>query len=465
MNRLWNVEAMMRPYAGRLPTPRVVVERGAIEGAPVVLREALPPGVWMVVADPTTHAAAGERVCAGLRAAGRNALAVVLDAQTAGRPLTADDGKVRELAARIRECPERVTAAVAVGAGTINDLVKVATLDCGLPYAAVPTAPSMNGYTSPIGAILSGGVKTVQPGQVPRAVVADVDVLAAAPRRMIAAGFGDLVSKPVSNADWWMSHCLTGSDYVGEVIELVDQGNRLLEGMAGRLPSADPEAVGCLTVALLLSGFGMALAGTSAPASGGEHLISHYLDMTHYAFGEPNDWHGCQVGVGTRVAAALYEKLLAAGPGGVSVAARVAALAPWPRYERELRERFGALSEAVLPCAREAYPSRRELRGRLERLREQWDALAAALRPGLRPAAAIREDLAAAGCPTTFAEIGVTRERARRAVLHAKDIRARYTVLHLLWEMGVLEAWADEALAPCYGANSNAPQSHAARPS
>jgi glycerol-1-phosphate dehydrogenase [NAD(P)+] len=268
---------------------------------------------------------------------------------------------------------------------------------------------------------------------------------------MIAAGFADVLAKPVSNADWQLSHELTGSFYSPDVIRLIEEGHRLLEGIAPELPARDPEAVGCLMASLVISGYSMAVAGTTSPASGGEHLVSHYLDMTHYAFGEPNDLHGCQVGVGTHVAAALYERLMAFDIASLDVEARIRRLVPWPQYEQDLRNRFRGLADAVLPEAREMHLTPDQLRKRLMDLKARWPELAAKLRPGLRPASAIRDELTAAGAPTTFSEIGVTPERARRAIVDARDIRARYTILHLCWDLGVLQEWAEAILPEAMG--------------
>ena len=435
------VGALLRPFGDRLNVGRVTVASGALGEAPETLRRALPSGCWLVVADPRTQGAAGEALGAALRSAGLSFESLVLDGP--GGALVADDGEVERLVARLTGAGKRYAAAVAVGSGTINDIVKLATHLARLPYAVVATAPSMNGYTSPIAAILWKGVKSVQDAHTPQAVIADVDIIAAAPSRMIASGFGDLLSKPVSNADWLLSHHLTGSRYCADVIRLVEEGTRLLAGVADRLPAREPEAVARLMGALVLSGYAMALAGTSAPASGGEHLISHYLDMVHYAFGEPNDLHGCQVGVGTRVSVALYERLLAWDPASLDVEARVAALPPWTAYEPLVRERFGKLADSVVPYAREGYPTPEVLANRLRRLRAEWPALSALLRRGMRHPAQVMSDLSAAECPRTFAAINARPGRAREAVLWSKDIRPRYTILHLCWDIGELVPWAD----------------------
>ncbi|MEO1273712.1 MAG: iron-containing alcohol dehydrogenase, partial [Myxococcota bacterium] len=233
-----------------------------------------------------------------------------------------------------------ITGVIVIGAGTLNDIAKMAAFKADLPYAVVGTAPSMNGYTSSIAALLTNGVKTTQPCRAPVVCLADLDIMANSPYRMIASGLGDLISKPVSNADWRLSFRLLDAHYADNVMVLVDEAARLLEGIAPGLAARDTEAVGRLTASLCLSGLAMSVAGTSAPASGGEHLISHYIDMTHFAFGQSHDFHGCQVGVGTITTAALYEKLAALDPSTIDIEARIAAWPAWPDHRDRLVEHF-----------------------------------------------------------------------------------------------------------------------------
>jgi len=274
----------------------------------------------------------------------------------------------------------------------------------------------------------------------------DLDVMARAPYRMIASGLGDLMSKPVSNADWRLAYRLLGAEYATRIMDLLDAGGRLLEGIAPRLPQRDVKAVGRLCASLCISGLAMGLAGTTAPSSGGEHLISHYLDMTHFAWGEPHDFHGCQVGVATITTAALYERLAAMSPEQIDVEACLAAHPTWEQRAAQVEERFGTLADAILPHAREGYCTREELRDRLNLLEQEWDSILADARQTLLPARDLIAELRSADCPAAFPEIGVTPERARRAVVHSRDIRARYTILHLGADLGLLEQWTDAVL-------------------
>lgn len=400
---------------------------------------------WLVVFDANTRAVAGDDVVHSLRREGFQVVTHQIEPVGTNSTPICDDDSIAAMETVVRS--GAWAHVVAVGAGTINDIVKMATFRAGVPYSSVATAPSMNGYTSAIAAILSDGVKTTQNCDAPLAVLADTDVMAAAPYRMIASGIGDLYSKPVSNADWRLSHRLLGTRHSDIVMEIVEAGSDLLEGVAPRLPNRDADAVARLTAALMLSGLAMQAAGSSMSASGGEHLISHYIDMTSVAFGQSHDFHGCQVAVGTIATCRLWEHVRALDPRAIRIDALVAAHPDWSTWESTLRERFGILADSVLPHARKIHSDRDTLRTRLQMLVEQWDSIMEDAGRTLRPANELRDELISAQCPVTFPEIGVDRDRAWRAVHDCKDIRARYTILHLAAELGVLTAFTDAFIA------------------
>lgn len=441
------VDAYLAQYHDRLDTRACLIEAGAIQNCYPLLKTHLDAGHWILVSDANTWAAAGVQSAAMLEAAGQSWERYNFALPAEG-DLVCSDALITEFERAF--VGSGATAAIALGSGTLNDVVKMGAHAQKRSMAVIATAPSMNGYNSGIAAILSDGVKTTQPCTAPRVVVADLEVLRQAPTRMIASGLGDLLSKPVSNSDWRLSARLKGTPHSVAAMEIIEHGARALDGVAERLGARDISAIRGLTESLILSGIAMSVAGSSSPASGGEHLISHYIDMTAYAFDQPHDLHGCQVGVGTLSTALLYEKLQALDPATIDIDARVAALAPWEDYERILRERFGTLFEAVVKHARPGYPTPDELRARLTQLVEEWDIILEEVGQTLRSQASLQAELRAAWGPRRFADLGVARERARRAIVHSKDIRNRYTILHLGWELGLLNIWADAALQALY---------------
>ena len=250
----------------KIDTRRVIIERGAIEEIPSLVADLGLGGRALVVSDENTHEAAGRSVEQTLADAGLAHDSVVLDDPCVPDP---------EALERVKErMPSATDFVVGVGSGTINDLSKLASSDTGKPYVACATAASMNGYPSPIAAVLFEGVKRTWPASPPVAVVADLDVLSRAPLPMTQAGLADLLSKSTANSDWRMSSLVVGGYYCSKPLEMLEETETRCQEMAGEIGRGEPEAMRVLIAALVLSGYSMVVAGSSCPASGGEHLIS-----------------------------------------------------------------------------------------------------------------------------------------------------------------------------------------------
>ena len=442
------VQTYLDKHSDRIDVEAIEIGRDIIRDSYAVLAEQLGEGPWLVAADANTWEAAGQQVREMLDAHGHDWHRFEVEAQPGHEHPVCRDELIEDCRRAMEQNDCR--AGLAVGSGTVNDTVKMAAHRAGRPMGVVGTAPSMNGYTSSIAAILSDGVKTSQPCGAPRVIIADVEVMAQAPMRLIQSGLGDLLSKPVSNSDWAISARLNGTPHSAEAMEIIEEGAAALQGVAPKLPGRDREAVRGLVDSLILSGIAMSVAGSSSPASGGEHLISHYIDMTAHALDQPYDFHGCQVGVGTLTSAFLYEKLREFDPSTLNIDARVDALADWPTYDDTLKERFGPLYDAVVEYAKPAYPSRSRLRERLEKIVNQWDGMLADAEQTLRTRQSLEDELRSAGAPTRFRDLGISTDRAHRAIVHGKDIRNRYTILHLCWELGTLERWGADAIELLY---------------
>lgn len=443
------ISEILDRHSDAFDTRAIVIARDAISHAHATLAEHLPSGTWAVCVDENTMRVAGQDLLAGFDAAEQDYVVCEIPTHPHEKFPMCDDERVTWFESQLGETG--AVAAIAVGSGTINDTVKLAASRRDVPMACVGTAPSMNGFTSGIAAVLSDGVKTTQACAAPAVVIADLDVMAEAPARMIQSGLGDLLSKPVSNSDWMLSARLTGSHHSPEAMKIIEEGSRMLDGVAPRLPSRDREAVAGLCGSLMLSGLAMSVAGSSSPASGGEHLVSHFIDMTAHAFDLPYDFHGCQVGVGTLVSAHIWERFRATDPATIDIDGIVDAHQPWDEYSDMLKERFGPLYDAVAKHAEPGYPSKETLRSRLEQIVSEWDELAEEVGAMLRTRASLEEELTSADCPVRFSDLDVDRDRARAAIVHSKDIRNRYTILHVSWELGRLDEWADEALELLYG--------------
>jgi len=399
-----------------VPIAAIAIERSlrGIE-ADVVAAAGL-RGRVALVSDPDTHAALGER---GVRAlAGRVSLVPL---RLPAHP-HADLATVEAVRAASASCD----ALLAVGSGTINDLCKYAAALDGKPHAVFATAPSMNGYTSVNAAITVDGHKRSLPAQAPRGVFVDLEVMAKAPARLIRAGIGDSICRPTAQSDWLLSHFVHCTPYRRAPFVLLAEDEAGWLDAANAVVAGDLEAMSALARTLVLSGLGMTVCGGSYPASQGEHLISHYLDM----FAPAPALHGEQVAVATLAMARLQEKLL----DGAAPALRDTAAT-----EPALVERFGP--DLGRSCWREfaAKALSREGAALLtERLRARWHEIRTAIHAVALPASRIAGALRLAGVPTTPAEIGIDEALFGRALREARFLRDRYTFLDLAGDAGRL---------------------------
>jgi glycerol-1-phosphate dehydrogenase [NAD(P)+] len=427
-------------------TRDVLIGPGALEAVAELVGRSAGDRPAVVVADETTWRVAGERVQRRLEAAGR------ATAEPYRFPPGAFVYAQYENVERLREALAGHDAVpVAVGSGTLNDLVKRAAHELGRPYLTVATAASMDGYTAFGASIAKDGYKQTLTCPAPRAVVADLDVLTGAPAAMTASGYGDLLGKVTAGADWLVADALGVEPVDPGVWSLVQGPLRAAVGRPAELAVGDPAAMDSLIEGLVLSGLAMQAHASSRPASGAEHQFSHLWEMEGLGHDRrPPLSHGFKVGVGTVAVAALYERLLARDLAAVDAAAVRAA---WPTPEQveaavaAAHTAPGLATAAVAESlAKHAAPDR--LERRLALLADRWPTLRDRLAAQLLPAARLAGMLAAAGCPTGPAELGLDRAAFRATYARARMIRRRYTVLDLAAETGLLDECVDELFAP-----------------
>lgn len=364
-----------------------------------------------VVCDRTTREVLGDRVGRALSKLGPVEM-IVLD----------DPHADEHTADALRIACAKADVLVAVGSGTISDLCKIAAATDAKPYVVFATAPSMNGYASANAAITVHGHKQTLPAALPRGVFIDLEVLARAPARLIRAGVGDSICRSTAQADWLLASHVRGEPYrqapftwlANDEPGWLDAPEALLEG--------DLAAMEALARTLVLSGLGMTLCGSSHPASQGEHLISHYIDM----FAPPGRapaLHGEQVGIATLTMARIQEALLD-GPAPM--------VKPAGMTRQDMQQRFGESIGAS--CWNAFAPKHLSVAGATTmnlRLAAGWDAVRAVIEPVLVGAERIGDVLRRIGAPTRAADIGLAPDFYAEAVRNARFIRDRYTFLDL----------------------------------
>jgi glycerol-1-phosphate dehydrogenase [NAD(P)+] len=427
----------------RVPTAEVHLHKGCLEELPQAVDRHFADGAIVCAADANTWAAAGQRAADMLRRHGRPVEVHYVDRHA--QPAHADRQTVEELAAVLKK--RQVAGLLAVGAGTINDIGKSAATAADRPLVTVATAASMNGYPSAISALTVEGVKITEPCRPPLAIIADPLLLATAPAKMTGAGFGDLLSKNASTADWVSAHKLHGEYFCAFAAEVAEEAvNRCIEN-ADAIRQNRPAGLAVLAEALMRSGIAMVLAGSSAPASGGEHLISHLWDMTARWSGRTPALHGEQTGVTTLISLRLYEKLLALDAAAVRRLVQRKPVQEDPAaFETRMRSTFGDIAEAVLPFARQKYLDGPALQQRRRLICDRWEEIRRAVAPVVIAADTSRAYLLAAGAVFRTADLGISTEDVEFAYRNARWIRNRYTVLDLAAELGVLEDWQADVL-------------------
>lgn len=180
-----------------------------------------------------------------------------------------------------------------------------------MPLIVVQTANTVTAFASNIAVLLKEGVKRTYPSRYPDYVLSDIDVLKNAPYILTQAGFGDLLARYVSYADWYLGYKCKNLDKYTEVPQmLLDEMLEYLINHTDEIKNGDEYTYTVLTKALLNAGISMSIVGMSTPISGFEHVISHVLDMISNVNGEQSMLHGVQVGIATLLVAYAYESLL-----------------------------------------------------------------------------------------------------------------------------------------------------------
>ncbi|MFN3577050.1 MAG: sn-glycerol-1-phosphate dehydrogenase [Tabrizicola sp.] len=418
----------------------VVIGRGVLaEAGALYARHFHGPAVLM--ADDRGWGAAGRGVEAAFAARGIPTRRHVIPAVPRPKPTV-------ELAEALRAALRPGETPVAVGSGVMNDVVKHAAFSAGIPYMCVATAASMDGYTSAGAPLSERGFKKTIPCRPAKVLLADLDVIAAAPPEMTGWGYGDLAGKVPAGGDWIIADAL-GIEPIDDVAWPMVQ-----DGLAGwlsqpdRIAAGDRAAVEGLFLGLTLVGLAMEAHGSSRPASGADHQIAHLWEMDDLRHGGERVSHGACVAVGAMASLRMFDWLLTRDFAAFDPARRAAEAPTLAAKEAEIRARFGPgeIAERAIVETRAKHVEGRALQARLTRLRGIWPDLQARLRARLWPAARMADHLARAGAPVEAADIGVDPAYLHRTILKARFLRSRYTVLDLLDEVGLLDQAALAAL-------------------
>ncbi len=429
-------ETLRSALARATDTVAAAVARGALSESGRLIAAHLGAGPHLIVADENTWTVAGERLTESLREAGCELAEPLI---FPGQPVlyaSIENSVVIQEAIRAAQATP-----IALGSGTINDLVKLAAFEEGRDYACVGTAASMDGYTGAGAPMTENGVKATRNCKAPVAVIMDLDVVAAAPPIMTASGYGDLVAKIPGGADWILADYTDIEPIDTDVWTMVQSGVTTALSRPADLAAGNADAFDGLVEGLCLSGLAMQAYGGTRPASGAEHYFSHLWEIEGLgAERTPPLSHGFKVAVGSLAMCAFYEALLARDIADVNLAAAAAARKPWDGIEADIRSLFdGALADHAVRETKAKYAAGDDLVARLQPLVAQWPAAVEKLRAQLVTTAELSEMLRLAGAPSRPDDIGLTADDVRAMFPKAMYYRSRYTALDVAWELGIFD--------------------------
>lgn len=421
-----------------LKSQSVIIEKQAIEKIPDILKRCSTHRVF-VLTDKNTYQAAGERIISILKESGIDYSEFMFcenktepDELAVGRAVMHYDG--------------RCDTILAVGSGVINDIGKMLAHITGKTYIIFATAPSMDGYASGTSSMVIEGVKVSVLSKCADIIIGDTDILRNAPLSMLKAGLGDMLAKYVSICEWRIAHIVTGEPYWENIAASVREAvEKCVENAMGLL-KREEAAVKAVFEGLVLCGSAMRHADTSRPASGIEHYFSHIWDMRALAWNTPVDLHGIQCAVATLLTIRLYEKMQYITPDREK-AIRYVRTFNFAGWSEQLRLFLGKGAEGMIEQEeKEKKYSIEKHKIRLERIIENWDTILQVIEDELPNAEDIAKLLRKMDMPEDCEAIGISKELLPMTFCATKDIRDKYVLSRLAWDLGIIDETAQNLI-------------------
>jgi glycerol-1-phosphate dehydrogenase [NAD(P)+] len=385
---------------------------------------------FALVVDTNTYKALGQRVEEALKSKGCTVTTILLK----GDHVHADEHQLVQV---LINAPREDYTFIAIGSGTITDITRFVSYHVNRPFIAMPTAPSVDGFTSVGAPVILAGVKTTIICQAPLAMFADIDTLCNAPQRLIAAGFGDMIGKITSLADWKLGSLLWNEPYDETIAKRSQAAIDLVTANSSAIAQRSEEGVKALMDALVESGLCMSDFGSSRPASGAEHHASHYWEMSRLKAGRESALHGEQVGYALSVVAGMYERLRSVSQA--EVAKRLEST-PLPNRDDELktiRTGYGEMAEDVTKDQKPFLEqTEKDFINLKTRIVENWSKIQSIAKEVPEPEVIIKA-LDEVGAPSHYQALGLTETEMQAGFEYGHYLRNRFTVTKLSRMLGL----------------------------
>ena len=408
-----------------------ISEKGAINKLPAIIKKYNCTKAF-IVADINTYDAAGKSVCSILKNSNINYSSYIYNSKNLEPNETAVGSVVMHFD---KECD----VVIGVGSGVINDISKILADVTNSTYIVVATAPSMDGYASATSSVTRDGLKISLNSKCANVVIGDIDILKNAPLHMLKSGLGDMIAKYVSICEWRISNIITGEYYCEKVAELIRSALKRCVDNADKLLERNEDAVQAVFEGLVLGGVAMNFAGLSRPASGVEHYFSHVWDMRGEEFHTPVDLHGIQCAIGTLMSLKIYETIKEVTPNKEKAFNYVENF-NYDNWKTTLSSFLGKASEAMIAIEeKEQKYNVEKHKDRFEIICNNWDKILKIIDEELPKSKDIEALLDKIEAPKSPCQIGIDEKDNITAFMATKDIRDKYVLSRLAWDLGIIE--------------------------
>ena len=413
-----------------------VVQSGAINRIPEFVKKFNGKKAF-VIADVNTYPIGGEKICRVLADSGIAVAKYVFP----DKRLEPNEKAVGSLLLHFDATCDVV---IGFGSGVINDLGKLLAYMTGKPYIIAASAAYMDGYASANSSMARDGVKVTVNSKSPDVIIGDTDILCGAPVHMAKSGLGDMLAKYVAICEWRIDALINGAYYCEEVAAFVrDSLKKCVDGAAGLL-TRNEESMANLFRGLIGCGASMDYAGCSRPAAGTEHYYSHIWDMRGLEFGTPTAPHGMQCAIGTLYTIKGYEELKKLVPNKEKALAYAQSF-DFSAWSNDMLSFVGKGAEPMIALeAKEKKYDVEKHKARLEKILDNWDEILRIIDEELPSSAEFEQILDTIEAPKSIEDIGLTRDILPMTLKCTKDIRDKYILPRLLWDIGELDAVAEK---------------------
>lgn len=375
----------------------------------------------LLVADKNTYVVCGEKVKEQLGEKTEDILIYECEGYLIPNEIAAETLE--------KKVTKKTDLIIGVGSGVIQDLCKYVSYHAKLPYAIVATAPSMDGYASVGAAMIIGNMKVTYSCHVPEMIIGDTDILKDAPMEMIQAGYGDILGKFSCLNDWKLSHIVNDEYFCEEIYQLTFDMLKKTKDLGEALQNRQKEAVQTLMEALVGVGIAMAYAGNSRPASGSEHHLSHFFEVVGILNKEPYFAHGIDVVYSSIYTQRLREELLVIADGMIDEKSE--RIFCWEDWEKNIREIYTDAADGVIALQKKLgwYNSdKRRI------YKEKWREIKSVLQEAPTEKE-LMGYLKQIGLDINQFDTLYGNKKINHAIRYAKDLKDRYTVLWLYYDL------------------------------